>query len=82
MCIMNKPDGTFDYSKFFMGLAVAIVFVLQQYHAMQLDDVRSSVVPRAEYEKHRDSTMDKDEILKALQMVNARLNSMEGSSDD
>ena len=77
-----KDDGSFDYSKFFMGLAVAIVFVLQQWHAIQLDDVRSKVVPRAEYEKHRDSTMDKDEILKALQMVNARLNAMEGKDVD
>ena len=78
---MRKPDGSFDYSKFFMGLAVAIVFVLQQWHAMQLEDVKNTIVPRVEYEKHRDSTMDKDEILKALQMVNSRLNSMEGKDD-
>ena len=76
---MNKPDGSFDFSKFFMGLAVALVFIMQQYHAMQLADVKSNVVPRDEYEKRHEQVMDKGEILKALQMLNARLNAMEGS---
>ena len=73
---MNKPDGTFDYSKFFMGLAVAIVFVLQQWHAMQLDAVKDIVVPRPEYEQRHEKVMDKDEILKSLQMINSRIDAM------
>ena len=57
-----------------------IVFVLQQWHAMQLETVRDSVVPRAEYEKHQEKVMDKTDILKALQMINARMNAMENNN--
>lgn len=72
---MNKPDGGFDWSKLFMGLAVAIVFIMQQYHAMQLSDVKTIVVPRTEVDNR---VMHKDEILFALKAISDRLNALEG----
>ena len=44
---MTKPDGSFDFSKAMMGLD-AIVFIMQQYHAMKLEDLKQQVVPRPE----------------------------------
>ena len=38
--IEAKPT---DWSKIAMGVAVAIVFVMQQYHAMMLTDVKATV---------------------------------------
>ena len=35
-----KQDGTVDWSKLFMGFAVALVFVMQAYHSMKLEDFR------------------------------------------
>ena len=32
-----------DWGKMAMGFAVAIVFIMQQYHAMKLDEVRTVV---------------------------------------
>jgi len=36
----TKPT---DWSKIAMGIAVAVVFVMQQYHAMMLTDVKATV---------------------------------------
>ena len=41
---MEKEDvAKTDWSKIAMGIAVAIVFVMQQYHAMMLTDVQETV---------------------------------------
>ena len=66
-----------DWSKIAMAIAVAVVFVMQQYHAMKLDEVHKIVVPRAEVQATTDKIMDKEEIMQALKMINDRLNSME-----
>ena len=75
---IKKENGEFDYQKFFMGISVAVVFVMQQYHAMRLADVKASVVPRAEYEAHRDTTMHRDDILLAITRLGERMDSIEG----
>ena len=64
-----------DWSKIVMALAVGIVFILQQYHAMKLEDVKSTIVPRHELDK---TVMDKEDILAALQAITHRLDAMEG----
>jgi len=66
-----------DWSKISMGIAVAIVFVMQQYHAMKLNEVKATVVPRHEIQKHTDRIMDRGEIIQSLKMINDRLNAME-----
>ena len=63
-----------DWGKMAMGLAVAIVFIMQQYHAMRLDEIKASTVPRNELSK---TVMDKTDILAALQMITLRLDAME-----
>ena len=68
-----------DWQKIILALSTALVFVLQQWHAMKLEDLKQEVVPRHEFAAAANKVMDKDEILKALQMLNARLNAVEGS---
>jgi len=70
-----------DWNKIFMGFAMALVFIMQQYHAMQLADVKSNVVPRTEYEQRhqnqQNKTMDKDAILDAFRDFSKRLERLE-----
>ena len=73
---MDAEDiSKIDFSKIFMGIAVAIVFILQQYHSMKLEDVKATIVPRKEITK---TVMDKEDILQALQSITDRLDAMEG----
>jgi len=73
---MNAEDiSKIDFSKIFMGIAVAIVFILQQYFSMKLEDVKATIVPRKEITK---TVMDKEDILQALQSITDRLDAMEG----
>ena len=76
------PTGETDWSKIFMGFAMALVFVMQQYHSMQLADVRAEVVPRAEYEKKHEKLMQKDEILTALKLLTERINTIDKKVDN
>ena len=39
----NEEASKTDWSKIAMGIAVAVVFVMQQYHAMMLTDVKATV---------------------------------------
>ena len=73
----NKPD----WSKIAMGVAVAIVFVMQQYHAMQVADIKAEVVPRPEYQRKADTIMGKDEILDAFKDFSRRLEELERKKD-
>ena len=75
---MNADDvAKIDWSKIAMGIAVAIVFVLQQYHAMKLEDVRASVVPRHEYTKKTDEFVPKTDLLFALKDIEKRIEKLE-----
>jgi len=75
---MDAEDvNKIDWSKIVMGIAVAIVFIMQQYHAMKLEDVKNLVVPRPEFEQRADRVMDKDEILQALEDINNRMLALE-----
>ena len=65
-----------------MGFAVALVFVMQQYHAIQVSDLKEQVVPRHEFEAKAEKVMDKDEILFALQRLAERLDAIEGRTND
>ena len=75
---MNADDvSKIDWSKIAMGVAVAIVFVMQQYHAMKLEDVRSVVVPRHEYTETTDKIIPKNEVLVMLKTLDERITSIE-----
>ncbi len=72
-----KTDGNVDYQKMFMAFAMAVVFIMQQYHAMQVADLKSNVVPRAEYEIKHQEVMDKDIILAAIKELHDRIDEVE-----
>ena len=85
---MGNPTGQIDWSKIFMGFAVALVFVMQQWHSIQMSNIKSSMVPRAEIEKHTDRFrsefredqerfMDRSEILDAFRDFSKRIEYLE-----
>ena len=76
--VLKKENGDIDWSKLFMGFAMALVFIMQQYHAMQVSDLKAVVVPRPEYTIHQDKVMDKDIILEALNRLDDRIDTIEG----
>ena len=67
-----------DWGKIIMALCVGILFILQNIHAMKLDEVKESVVPRHELNK---VVMDKTDILAALQSITQRLDAMESKDE-
>ena len=60
-----------------MGIAVAVVFIMQQYHSMKLDDMKAKIVPRTEYQQNADTILPKDEIMFALKNIATRLETLE-----
>ena len=72
-----KTDGEIDYQKLFMAFAMAVVFIMQQYHAMQVADLKSNVVPRAELAIKHQEIMDKDIILAAIKELHDRIDEVE-----
>ena len=72
---MNSEDvNKIEWSKIAMAIAVGVVFIMQQYHAMKLDEVKASVVPRTEI---TETVMNKEDILAALKAITSRLDAME-----
>ena len=66
-----------DWQKVILALSTGAVFILQQWHAMKLEDLKQQVVPRHEFDRAASKVMDKDEILAAMKMINARMDIME-----
>ncbi len=79
--ILKKVNGEVDWNKLFMGFAVALVFIMQQYHAMQVSNIKSTIVPRAEYTAHQENVMDKDVILEALERLGTRIDEVEADAN-
>ena len=71
--ILKKQNGDIDFSKLFMGFALALVYVMQSYHAIQVSELKNTVVPRAEYEIKHQEVMDKDMILAAIKELHDRI---------
>ncbi len=79
--MMKKPNGDIDFQKLFMGFALALVYVMQSYHAMQVSDLKTTVLPRVEYELKHQEVMDKDIILEAFRELNERIDGIENGND-
>ena len=73
----KKDNGDIDWNKLFMGFFMGLIFFMQQYHAMQVSDLKAVVVPRVEYSAHQENVMDKDVILEALARMGERLDKIE-----
>ena len=67
-----------DWSKLVMGFAVGLVFIMQQWHSMQMADIKSNLVPRPEYTAKTNKVMDKAEIMDAFRGFSKRLEDLEG----
>ncbi len=76
--IMKHANGDTDWGKLFMGFAIALVYILQSYHAMQVADLKATVVPRMEYEIKNDKLMSRDEILFAIKELHTRIDIIDG----
>ncbi len=74
---VKHSNGDMDWSKLFMGLAVAIVFIMQQYHTIQVADLKASVVPRPEYESRQEQVMDKDLILMSIKELHEKIDKLD-----
>ena len=75
---MDATDAAkIDWGKIFMGAAVALVFVMQQWHSMQMSDIKGDLVPREEYQRKAETIMEKDEILDAFKDFSKRLGALE-----
>ena len=85
---LGHPTGDIDWSKIFMGFAMALVFVMQQWHSIQMSDIKADMVPRAEVErhneklrnemgKHTEGFMNRAEILDALRDFSKRIEYLE-----
>ena len=71
----NEEVKQTDWSKIAMGIAVAVVFVMQQYHAMKLDEVKSTIVPRAELDDKLEFNADNRKLV--FRDIDRRLNRLE-----
>jgi len=67
-----------DWSKIVMGIAVGVVFVMQQWHSIQVSNIKANLVPRTEYEARTGKAMDKAEIMDAFRDFSKRLEDLEG----
>ena len=72
---MNSLDvNKVDWAKIFMGLSVALVFIMQQWHSIQMSDIKGTLVPRSEYTSYRETTMSREDILLLVREVEKRIN--------
>ena len=61
-----RTNGEIDFSKMFMAVAVAVVFIMQSWHTMQMDTLSKTIVPRTEVEQtyvpHKEITQGQDTL--------------------
>ena len=73
---MNAEEvNSIDWGKMAMGIAVAIVFVLQQYHAMKLDEVKVAVEEHTRLDD--DLEFNQKNRKKVFKDIDIRLNALE-----
>ena len=77
----TKEDNTIDWSKLFMGFAVALVLILQQWQAYRIAEIKATsenFIEKDEVNKrldHMDEVfMKKDELLVHLKIIERRNN--------
>ena len=76
--VNGVPTGDIDFSKLFMGLAIALVYIMQSYHAMQVADIKASTMPRAEAQRiDSNLAINAENIKKVLADVDKRLTKLE-----
>ena len=69
--ILKQPNGDIDYSKIFMGFAMASVIVIQSLQTWHIAEIK------AQGEVNRVNFMDKDKVLKIESDIIARVVKLE-----
>lgn len=72
--IMKNEDGTNNWSAIFMGLAVALVLVMQQYQTMQIAKIET------EAKIAEKNFMDKDKIVQIEKDIQERISGLEADT--
>jgi len=80
--ILKKDNGDTDWNRFFMAMAMAVVFVMQTYSQMQHEESRSAIreiekttVPRAELDDHM--RFNEENKKKVFRDIDRRLDDIE-----
>ena len=80
--ILRKENGDTDWNRFFMAMAMAVVFVMQTYSQMQHEESRSAIreiekttVPRAELDDHM--RFNEENKKKVFRDIDRRLDTIE-----
>jgi len=71
----TKLNGNIDWSKFFMGFAVAVVFVIQSLQGIDLNILEEEV------ETYHFTIQKKEELVKFLYDIQHRVEILEGAND-
>ena len=73
---MDSEDvNKIDWAKIFMAIAVGVVFIMQQYHAMKLEDVKATVVLSNEIDSRLE--FSEKNVMDVLKNVDERLKALE-----
>lgn len=86
--VLKKSNGEVDYTKLFMGLAMAIVLVLQQWQSYKIAEIQTvgevnkiNFMSKDKIEQRLEDLekvfMNKEKLIKYLDKVEARLNRLE-----
>lgn len=70
-----KPEeiNNIDFSKMFMAIAVAIVFIMQQWHTMELSNLKSDTLHRDHIEQ---TYMTREDIELSGDLLHQRINEL------
>ena len=86
--VLKKSNGEVDYTKLFMGLAMAIVLVLQQWQSYKIAEIQTvgevnkiNFMSKDKIEQRLEDLekvfMNKEKLIKYFDKVEARLNRLE-----
>jgi len=76
--IIKKPNGDTDWNKFFMGFAVALVLVIQQFQTYHIADLKAQALIQEKVFMPKERVLKKEaEALKKLAHIESRLDKIE-----
>ena len=74
--ILKQPNGDVDWSKIFMGFAMAAVLILQQVQTMHIAEIRTQA------EINKVNFLSKDKVYKIEDNLEKRLEILEEKCND
>ena len=75
---VKHSNGEIDWSKLFMGIAMAIVLIIQQFQTYHIADLKAQAVIQEKIFMPKDRVLRKEaEALKKLEVISQRLTQIE-----